>query len=836
MWHSNRQVSRRSGAAICLGWIAIGSGLAVAGCGGSTEATTTSDGDRVARTSEAVTGGSNQSLYVLGKCLDVPGFNDTNGTNVQIYDCNAGTNQQWQMWADGTVHPTFNTSKCLDLPGWDTENGTPIQIYDCTGGANQVWQLRSDGTLRGYGGKCVDDPGFSKSNGTNLQYYDCNGGTSQKFALAPPITASHVFWNLKAEEENTGADQAMCLGVSGGASATGELAEGTGLKVWNCNDALDQMWQNNIGANVPLENVATGLYSTGSPLCAWDLSDSSHNTGNVMEIGDCTSSNARQQFTYQYIESDKFGYPCYLIQSAATGKYIGVANAQANPVQNGMDVKTWDRTPSDDQIWCDHSVTTDFFTMIPDFVISNVVYAPPGKSSSMQYQSTTTVGSTLSSTKSFQFSTDVTASASYGNMMSFGMAGVSVTANHTFGDSDTSQVDLTTTWNQGKKKPGETNGIDHDWDEIWFVVHPVMNMSFTPGVGGAPNATNWQFGQGDGQTTDITGFAYAGELSGSIPMSAQNQQLFAAFNITPDMYPRILQADAFFQGIAPIPGVDTDRFDYIDEFPYQPPPSPLGPGQMPTTQPYSVTQSSTTSETKTSSYSTSVGFTITDSVNVGLFKASLSLSDKWTWSHSSSDKESSGTGSMDTLTVGQPDFGYSGPGFLHVYEDRIFKTYAFTLDYSGVVQSTNDSSYQCQAGGVWMHCCPPGNAMVGVRLDQNTFKCAPLQDPSGPIVADSSTYRDVSSVNADGSTTTYNMHTCPFGSVMVGLHADLNLLACQQIPANAISDAITGERADTGTEDSYPMHVCESTVHAYAMSGLDAANNILSCATNPGLK
>ena len=834
MWHCDRQASQRSWVPIRLGWTAFGSCLVVAGCSASPDAGTTSGGEPVAQTKQAITGASDQSLYVLGKCLDVPGFNDTNGTDVQIYDCNAGTNQQWELWADGTVHPTFNTNKCLDLPGWETDNGTPIQIYDCTGGSNQVWQHGADGTLRGYGGKCVDDPGFSTSNGTNLQYYDCNGGTSQKFALAPAVASPHVFWNLKAEEENTGADQAMCIGIAGGASAAGEVSEGTGLIAWNCNDAVDQMWQFN-GINVPLRNVATGLFTPGSPQCAWDLSPTNPNSANQMAIGDCVS-NSRQQFSYSYVESDESGFPCYLIQNAATGKYIGVANAQANPVQNGMEIVTWERTPSDDQLWCDHSLATGFFTVIPDFVITNVIYAPPGKSSSMQYQSTTTVGSALTSSKSFQNSTDVTASASLGVTMNGGMVGASVSYNHTFGDSDTSEVDQTTTWTQGEKVPGETNGIDHDWDQIWFVVHPIMNVSFTPGVAGAPNATNWQFGQGDGETSDIAGFAYAGELNGDIPMSAQNQQLFGAFNITPDMYPGILQADAFFQGISPIPGMDTDRFDYIDEFPYQPPPSPLGPGQMPSTQPYAVTQSTTTSDTKTSSYSNSVGVTVSGGFNVGLFKESESVSNKWTWTHSSSNKESTGIGSMDTLTVGQPDFGYNGPGLLHVYEDRIFKTYAFTLDYAGAAPFTDDGSTFCEVGGVGMHCCPSGNAMVGLRLDQNVFKCAQLQDASGPIVADNSTYRDVSSPNPDGTTTTYNMHTCPFGYVMVGLHADLNVLACQQVPPNDLNDAITGERVDTGTQDDYPMHVCESTPHGYAMSGFDAANNLLTCATNPGLK
>jgi hypothetical protein len=129
------------------------------------------------------------SLYILGKCVDVPGFNGTNGTQVQIYDCNGGENQQWDLWGDGTVRAEFNRNKCLDLPGWQTADGTPIQIYDCNGGSNQQWTLQSDGTLRGFGGKCLDDPGGSTTAGTFFQYWDCIGGDgNQQFTLAPTVS------------------------------------------------------------------------------------------------------------------------------------------------------------------------------------------------------------------------------------------------------------------------------------------------------------------------------------------------------------------------------------------------------------------------------------------------------------------------------------------------------------------------------------------------------------------------------------------------------------------------------------------------------------------------
>lgn len=837
--HSNKQAHERSRVPIRLGGIAFGLCLTVNACGASPDAATTGGGEQVARTAQAVTP-AGQSLYVLGKCLDVPAWNDTNQTNVQLYDCNGGTNQQWQFWSDGTVRPAFNTNKCLDLPAWQTANNTPIEIYDCNGGSNQRWTLNANGELLGFGNKCVDVPAFQTTNGTNLEYYDCNGGSNQMIMRAPPISGISQFWNLKAEEENSGVDASMCMGIAGGLTG-GVVKYGTNVVVWDCNSSPDQRWVRTFqtdpsgqSGKFDLVNGAFAHLSPGDktyPVCLWGY-DVKPVQGEQMKSEYCPDLlGTHEDFVMNFVKSDAYGYPCFTLQNPETGLYVGVANAQNNPVRNGMNVVLWSRTASDDQVWCDHSANTQAFTLTPDYVVTTVIYAPPGKSSSMQYQSTTTVGSSTSSTKSFQNSTDVTASAS--GTWGVGNASVSVTANHTFGDSDTSQVDLTTTWSKGYKKPGETDGINHDWDEIWFVMKPILNISFTPSIANGPATTNWEFGQGDGVTTDITFFAYAGELNGDLPMDDQLQNLFTANNITPDMYAGILDADPFFQGITPQPGMNSPRFDYIGEFPYQP---PATSGGQPSTQTYSVAQSTTTSQTTASSYSNSVGFTVSGGANIGAFKASLSVSSKWTWSHSSSKKDSTGNGSTDTFTVAQPTYGYKGPGLLRVYEDRIFKTYAFTLDYAGNVPFTDDGSTQCVVGGVSMHCCPSGNAMVGVRLDQNVFKCAPLQDASGPIVADYFTYRNVNGVSSDGTLTAYNMHTCPFGSVMVGLRQDMNILACQQIPAYALSDGITGELVDTGTLDNYPMHVCESTPHAYAMSGLDPANNLLTCATNPGLK
>ena len=70
----------------------------------------------------------------------------------------------------------------MDAKDGATTNGTLIQLYDCNGSGAQQWQ-QANGTLQNpASGRCLDDPGFSTANGTQLVLWDCNGGTNQKWS------------------------------------------------------------------------------------------------------------------------------------------------------------------------------------------------------------------------------------------------------------------------------------------------------------------------------------------------------------------------------------------------------------------------------------------------------------------------------------------------------------------------------------------------------------------------------------------------------------------------------------------------------------------------------
>jgi hypothetical protein len=115
-----------------------------------------------------------------GRCLDVIGQSQTDGTGVQIYDCWGGSNQQWTLTSANSL--VVYGTKCLDVPNHATSAGTRVQIWSCTGGANQQWRVNADGTVVGVeSGLCLDVTGAGTANGTAVEIWTCNGGSNQKW-------------------------------------------------------------------------------------------------------------------------------------------------------------------------------------------------------------------------------------------------------------------------------------------------------------------------------------------------------------------------------------------------------------------------------------------------------------------------------------------------------------------------------------------------------------------------------------------------------------------------------------------------------------------------------
>ncbi|MDX2678206.1 non-reducing end alpha-L-arabinofuranosidase family hydrolase [Streptomyces sp. NY05-11A] len=133
----------------------------------------------VAAPAQAATSGALRGVG-SGRCLDVSGAGQTDGTNVQIWDCTSGSNQQWTLTDSNQL--TVYGNKCLDVPGHATTAGTRPVIWACNGGTNQQWRVNSDGTVVAVeSGLCLDVSGGGTANGTAVQLWNCTGANNQKW-------------------------------------------------------------------------------------------------------------------------------------------------------------------------------------------------------------------------------------------------------------------------------------------------------------------------------------------------------------------------------------------------------------------------------------------------------------------------------------------------------------------------------------------------------------------------------------------------------------------------------------------------------------------------------
>ncbi|WP_187281481.1 ricin-type beta-trefoil lectin domain protein [Nonomuraea sp. C10] len=115
-----------------------------------------------------------------GRCLDVTGASQANGTRVAIWDCHGQVNQQWTSTAAGELRVYGN--KCLDVNNNGTADGTSVIIWDCNGQNNQKWRVNTDGSITALGAnKCLDVPGNATANGVYLQIWTCSGAANQRW-------------------------------------------------------------------------------------------------------------------------------------------------------------------------------------------------------------------------------------------------------------------------------------------------------------------------------------------------------------------------------------------------------------------------------------------------------------------------------------------------------------------------------------------------------------------------------------------------------------------------------------------------------------------------------
>jgi len=119
-----------------------------------------------------------------GRCVDVPGFSTTSGTQLDLWDCNGGGNQSWNYTS--THELTVYGNMCMQAGTGSAVAGAPVAIESCTGAAAQLWNVTSGGTVTSAADTslCLDTVGGAAADGTLLDVATCTGATSQNWTVA----------------------------------------------------------------------------------------------------------------------------------------------------------------------------------------------------------------------------------------------------------------------------------------------------------------------------------------------------------------------------------------------------------------------------------------------------------------------------------------------------------------------------------------------------------------------------------------------------------------------------------------------------------------------------
>jgi hypothetical protein len=113
-----------------------------------------------------------------GRCLDLNGANQTDGTQVQMFGCNGTVAQKWTIETDGTLRVM---GRCAEQIG-----NSLVDIAGCDARTEEQWRAAPDGALVNLkSGNCLTDPDHSAADFTRVTVTLCTGGadSGQRWTL-----------------------------------------------------------------------------------------------------------------------------------------------------------------------------------------------------------------------------------------------------------------------------------------------------------------------------------------------------------------------------------------------------------------------------------------------------------------------------------------------------------------------------------------------------------------------------------------------------------------------------------------------------------------------------
>jgi Ricin-type beta-trefoil lectin domain len=116
--------------------------------------------------------------------LSVQNFSGTSSDQQQAVTSSAFSSTGAEQWRydPGTLEFTNADGLCLDDPGFGTANGTGLQVFGCNLGSNQQWQITATGQIKNMAsGKCMTATDMTADK--QFVLWDCNNPDGQTFDL-----------------------------------------------------------------------------------------------------------------------------------------------------------------------------------------------------------------------------------------------------------------------------------------------------------------------------------------------------------------------------------------------------------------------------------------------------------------------------------------------------------------------------------------------------------------------------------------------------------------------------------------------------------------------------
>jgi endoglucanase len=128
-----------------------------------------------------------------GDVIDIPQHKTAQGTDLDQWPKNNGTNQQWKVASLGCglyAIRSVQDGEAVDILGQSVSSGAKVDQYDYSGGGNQQFVVTKDAA--GYdvitnlnSMDTVEVPGLSTTAGTLLDQRPANGGANQEWTFSP---------------------------------------------------------------------------------------------------------------------------------------------------------------------------------------------------------------------------------------------------------------------------------------------------------------------------------------------------------------------------------------------------------------------------------------------------------------------------------------------------------------------------------------------------------------------------------------------------------------------------------------------------------------------------